>query len=620
MGDWEPVFTWMSHSAFGAVLALVGLVGILLLTSEAGSCNGSSIRSNDFCLSGSFFDNQDMAQCIAHSKCCQWNARYETCESARGDQACTIAGARSSSICQLFAPLVVAAVGALALGVAIIANVYRLRTHNMLGMLNTPASLWPSIMLFDGLSFLVSISGSGVAWLANDLNLMISSGLLAAVAVYSELCRSHTRRSSRAIHLLLLVAGIQAITMGLYTSATYEWTHEGCVNATSAGLASTPQPAIFSSPSSCAKRCFGLSTSTLSHQYDADTQDLAARASASYDDIRGRRLQGDVAPPPPPPPPPPQNATLQESSWSGEPDTEETDTETDTEETDSSGDTIDSAVCAALCADEGHCCQDHQVGSNQLISCAQACHIREQGTDQARCRELCDERAEARGCSTTVNGITYGHCESCDDRHEACPHGVQDVSSCHRGCELAGGSACRQSYTADVESSQCTEYWVVDADSIESCASQCLSEPTCAFIQSDVGFHRRCELVRNCDLISVPFSGGIWAIHSRECLGNLTGTMNASDTVLVEDAAGRVSWDASELTTRFAVGVVFGRQRCMCGIDEPEETVDQDRCLHAQLEAGPTTIRLVPKVPGSLSAGRIAGTYVAMGRLNGRRR
>jgi hypothetical protein len=293
VGDWEPVFTWMSHSAFGAVLALVGLVGILLLTSEAGSCNGSSIRSNDFCLSGSFFDNQDMAQCIAHSKCCQWNARYETCESARGDQACTIAGARSSSICQLFAPLVVAAVGALALGVAIIANVYRLRTHNMLGMLNTPASLWPSIMLFDGLSFLVSISGSGVAWLANDLNLMISSGLLAAVAVYSELCRSHTRRSSRAIHLLLLVAGIQAITMGLYTSATYEWTHEGCVNASSAGLASTPQPAIFSSPSSCAKRCFGLSTSTLSHQYDADTQDLAARASASYDDIRGRRLQED---------------------------------------------------------------------------------------------------------------------------------------------------------------------------------------------------------------------------------------------------------------------------------------------------------------------------------------
>jgi hypothetical protein len=195
-----------------------------------------------------------------------------------------------------------------------------------------------------------------------------------------------------------------------------------------------------------------------------------------------------------------------------------------------------------------------------------------------------------------------------------------EMTSAPAATDASGGSACRQSHIADVESSQCTEYWVVDADSIESCASQCLSEPTCAFIQSDVGFHRRCELVRNCDLISVPFSGGTWAIHSRECLGNLTGTMNASDTVLVEDAAGRVSWDASELTTRFAVGVVFGRQRCMCGIDELEETVDQDRCLHAQLEAGPTTIRLVPKVPGSLSAGRIAGTYVAMGRLNGRRR
>eukprot|EP01043_Picozoa_sp_COSAG02_P060293 COSAG02_NODE_7846_length_2820_cov_32.181183_2_plen_632_part_00 len=86
---------------------------------------------------------------------------------------------------------------------------------------------------------------------------------------------------------------------------------------------------------------------------------------------------------------------------------------------------MDSSRCAALCSDEGHCCQDHEVGSNQLISCAQACHIRERGTNYDTCIALCDERAETRGCSTTINGHTYNHCQSCSDLHDGCPHGVQ---------------------------------------------------------------------------------------------------------------------------------------------------------------------------------------------------
>ena len=100
---------------------------------------------------------------------------------------------------------------------------------------------------------------------------------------------------------------------------------------------------------------------------------------------------------------------------------------------------MDSAECASLCSDEGHCCQDPAVGSNQLISCAQACHIREQGTDFDTCLSLCDEVADTGGCSTTVNGHTYNHCQTCSDLHEDCPHGVQSVRSCYRGCAIAGG-------------------------------------------------------------------------------------------------------------------------------------------------------------------------------------
>ena len=42
-----------------------------------------------------------------------------------------------------------------------------------------------------------------------------------------------------------------------------------------------------------------------------------------------------------------------------------------------------------LCADEcralGFCCNDHTIGSNQFLSCSQACMIRARGTDAAAC-------------------------------------------------------------------------------------------------------------------------------------------------------------------------------------------------------------------------------------------
>ena len=97
-----------------------------------------------------------------------------------------------------------------------------------------------------------------------------------------------------------------------------------------------------------------------------------------------------------------------------------------------------SGDCAALCRADGHCCNDHTVGSNQLISCAQACTIRQRGTPVSECLELCSTRAQERGCSTTVNGFRYNHCQTCRDLHAdgRCPHGVQSEESCRAGCRL----------------------------------------------------------------------------------------------------------------------------------------------------------------------------------------
>ena len=112
-----------------------------------------------------------------------------------------------------------------------------------------------------------------------------------------------------------------------------------------------------------------------------------------------------------------------------------------------------------LCADEcralGFCCGDHTIGSNEFLSCSQACMIRARGTDAAACAASCDE---PRGCERTVNEVTYGMCGTCSDLDLdgdsvlECQHGVQSTDACHAGCEMgeigeASGLKCPAEWT-----------------------------------------------------------------------------------------------------------------------------------------------------------------------------
>ena len=90
--------------------------------------------------------------------------------------------------------------------------------------------------------------------------------------------------------------------------------------------------------------------------------------------------------------------------------------------------------CFEHCLARGFCCNDHNVGSNQLISCAQACMIRARGTSRAECDGHCAEHTAARGCSRTVNGHHYSMCSSCTDLDSHCVHGVQGSDACETGC------------------------------------------------------------------------------------------------------------------------------------------------------------------------------------------
>ena len=102
-------------------------------------------------------------------------------------------------------------------------------------------------------------------------------------------------------------------------------------------------------------------------------------------------------------------------------------------------------ACFEECKAAGYCCNDPDIGSNQLLSCAQACMIRARGTDEFTCKETCDIQRTSRGCTRVVNGYAYSMCSSCRDLDSTCPHGVQEPHrsltsqeyACHDGCRMA---------------------------------------------------------------------------------------------------------------------------------------------------------------------------------------
>eukprot|EP00419_Tripos_fusus_P046786 CAMPEP_0172834484 /NCGR_PEP_ID=MMETSP1075-20121228/25082_1 /TAXON_ID=2916 /ORGANISM="Ceratium fusus, Strain PA161109" /LENGTH=295 /DNA_ID=CAMNT_0013677393 /DNA_START=35 /DNA_END=920 /DNA_ORIENTATION=- len=83
------------------------------------------------------------------------------------------------------------------------------------------------------------------------------------------------------------------------------------------------------------------------------------------------------------------------------------------------------AGCASHCKNREFCCNDYTIGSNQMISCAQACIMRTRGLPREDCRRHCD-RGPSSGCSKVVQGNKYSFCSSCTDltNNPKCRHGV----------------------------------------------------------------------------------------------------------------------------------------------------------------------------------------------------
>ena len=89
-------------------------------------------------------------------------------------------------------------------------------------------------------------------------------------------------------------------------------------------------------------------------------------------------------------------------------------------------------ACSAICSSWNYCCNDWQLGSNQYISCAQACMMRYRGESEDSVRSQCPEQQ----CSVDVGGFTYALCASCEDLHDGCRFGVQDEWACYSGASV----------------------------------------------------------------------------------------------------------------------------------------------------------------------------------------
>eukprot|EP00928_Gymnodinium_smaydae_P079028 TRINITY_DN6304_c1_g2_i1.p1 TRINITY_DN6304_c1_g2~~TRINITY_DN6304_c1_g2_i1.p1 ORF type:complete len:628 (-),score=142.47 TRINITY_DN6304_c1_g2_i1:69-1952(-) len=95
--------------------------------------------------------------------------------------------------------------------------------------------------------------------------------------------------------------------------------------------------------------------------------------------------------------------------------------------------------CAKQCKEQLYCCNDIKQGSNQLLSCAQACMVRYRGgLDAAACSEHCG----VNECDFKIGGFTYFACGVCDDmteNEECTAGGVGSPRGCEDGCMMDVG-------------------------------------------------------------------------------------------------------------------------------------------------------------------------------------
>merc|ERR1719247_2595274 len=92
--------------------------------------------------------------------------------------------------------------------------------------------------------------------------------------------------------------------------------------------------------------------------------------------------------------------------------------------------------CGSLCLESNFCCNNPDIGSNQLFSCSQACMVRYYGASEQECLNLVNTQTQTRGCSRSFGAHSFSFCFACADLTDQCPWGVQSGDASQKGCTM----------------------------------------------------------------------------------------------------------------------------------------------------------------------------------------
>lgn len=135
--------------------------------------------------------------------------------------------------------------------------------------------------------------------------------------------------------------------------------------------------------------------------------------------------------------------------------------------------------CSSKCQAAGYCCNDFKIGSNQMISCAQACMMRARGSSleemlSANAGGICRRNGRS-GCVLRVRGNTYNFCGRCQDLTPSsmCIHGVASSAACDYGASLQPSPEDYCAFRCKAAGYCCNDYRV-GSNQMISCAQSCM--------------------------------------------------------------------------------------------------------------------------------------------------
>jgi len=128
--------------------------------------------------------------------------------------------------------------------------------------------------------------------------------------------------------------------------------------------------------------------------------------------------------------------------------------------------------CGSRCLERNFCCNNPDIGSNQMFSCSQACMVRYYGASEQQCLDLVNTQVQSKGCSRSFGSHSFKFCSECADLTDQCPfgsmslvNGVPSGEPAQKGCSMVPMTE--------------AELAAAEAEAKKLCGSRCLESSFC---------------------------------------------------------------------------------------------------------------------------------------------